>query len=591
MTCSLTLRPKRRASAISSISSGDTATQGTNSEPRDISCASSPSCPKKRRTCKEDASSTSNQDEEDSDAETGPPTQKARIQGEISIQGSIQPPPVSPITRLSFDSVTGDFSAPGVSSDPNTRILSSKHTRSSSPAPPEQPLQQPVPPPLWAGLDEEIEPLFTILDTAEPTDDTNTPEPHDDDPPKRKRGAYTSHASKYHLPSHTHWAARTTTQSPHDYTLPALFADHTFKRGSRFIPPQLPKGCTNKFGHPIPGPAFDQATLLVLKLLDTRIDPRTGEPRNTPVVVRHPVPRDWSCRATIRQLNIDRAQNIRRITGVLQRKVCVPYETEEREWIAREKDKSTSTSTSTTQESRGGRKGARRDLEARFNARFEGKLVGNYWKPREGRSRASLDAEYNRAKRWYDVGAVPPETAKAVARDDFGWREQRVLHAMLNERPMRSLDDGFVEAYNASGATVHPRSLAQLRKEQRRNAELYERPGYVFPSYPPKGAVDNFCLAERKCIAEVMGKEPEIDMEKLVEMLNERFEGEVLNGDVRVERTAGSVKLEVERFGEAYRKGEVPVEMRAVEEMEVIEEDEKVDAAEELEQECDNDER
>ncbi|KAF2488409.1 hypothetical protein BU16DRAFT_545412 [Lophium mytilinum] len=585
MSSSLAMRPKRRASAISSVPSGDAATQENNSKPRDTASVPSPSPPKKRHTCKEDVPSTSNQDEEDSDAEDGPLTQMSRRQGAISIQGGFQPPSVfvPPITGLSFDHAAGLFStAQGVSSDPATGLMPSNMAESSSSDPTVDSSQRPAPLPPWDSLKEEIEPLFTILATPEPTVDTNRPEIPDDDPPKRKRGAFAAHASKYHPPSHTHWATRTTTQSPHDYTLPALFADHTFKRGTRFVPAQLSKGFTNKPGDPIPGPPFDQATLLVLKLLDTRIDPRTGKPRNTPVVVRHPVPKDWSCRATIRQLNIDRAQNLRRITGVLQRKVCVPYETEEREWIAREKDRFNSDS-NTTKNGNGGRKGARKDFEARFNEHFEGKLVGNYWKPREARSQASLDAEYNRGKRYYDEGRVPPETAKVLAKDDFGWREQRVLHYMLNKTPTLSLDAEFVETFNANMAAAHPRSLSQLKKEMQRNSRLYENPGYVFPSYPPKGAVDNFRYAERKCIAEVMGKHPDIDMEKVAEVLNERFEGEVLDGVMRVERTVGSVKLEVERFVEAYRKGEVPVEMRAVEEMKAIrEEEDEMDTAEEV---------
>jgi hypothetical protein len=105
----------------------------------------------------------------------------------------------------------------------------------------------------------------------------------------------------------------------------------------------------------------------------------------------------------------------------------------------------------------------------------------------------------------------------------------------------------------------------QVRKEYMLHKARYDNAAYIFPSYPLKGAVDNFCHEERSFIAELLGKNPNLSVEEVAKALNERFMKEVVGGIVRPERTVVSVRLEVERYGEDYVRGEVPAEKRCQE--------------------------
>lgn len=358
--------------------------------------------------------------------------------------------------------------------------------------------------------------------------------------PKRVRNQQTTHAELFH--QKVQWAARAEIQFDMDYSEPEKY--HV-----PFVPGRFAKSGDNGY--------YDQQEMLVMKVMDMSRNRNTGKPKMNPVSIKLHPPKDWDNKRAIHRLNIDRSQKLRRTTETRQRDRKLPFEQEERDFIANQMKHE--------------KKPSIKLLTANFNQQFQGKLVGNYHKPREERTQASISTEYCRNKGSYDDGHPPQVAPIKPRKNEFAPREQREIRDLLARNPRPQLSE-IVDKFNSTfeNTFVYPftsderpaRTGKQIMAEYKAYQQLYDS-GYAFPNWPLKNCEDNFGLVEREFLAEHFGQNPKPDIERVTEALNKRFMGDYVDpfSEKRTERTVNSVRLEYQRFYESYNAGIVPPEM------------------------------
>lgn len=236
-------------------------------------------------------------------------------------------------------------------------------------------------------------------------------------------------------------------------TNPPMFEDRgfRFKRGTRHVKyfgPLKPEGADN-------GPDLDQEDLLVIKLVDMRMDKKTGLPRRRAEVyyTKHGKPADWNNMQAIKALNDRRTQAIDRVTE------DAPWTKLERKYLAQLLTDNPDASIW--------------ELAELHNDHFMDKdcTTGLGLELSEGRTVESVRYEYVTYKPLYDAGEVP-ETRWSRNKSKQGARLSERMEEMFgkpdqklaNEHDTDSDADADENAEESEEKTTKPKKKVTPKK-------------------------------------------------------------------------------------------------------------------------------
>ncbi|OCL02323.1 hypothetical protein AOQ84DRAFT_423606 [Glonium stellatum] len=317
---------------------------------------------------------------------------------------------------------------------------------------------------------------------------------------------------------------------------PSLFED----RKSRFVTGQFQK---------VNGKIINQASKLVLPLMDMRADKKSSLPRNQPIYWSYPEPKNWNDPRSIKILNDRRREAIKRVT-------CdVPWEQEEREYLVELFQEKPDISI--------------KELAERFNYRFRGDFIGDGFcghplievqvnrvdldELRGSRTLECIRAEYLEHKAEYDAGIVPE-----IKKTGRGQGTKKEGLDALNGAISRQTPETQGSFRGPKTPTPKKPSKPRVRKIPKAEKTKVEKP--KCKKSDVTNFAESFTLEERSWIAEITSAYPKLTMLDLKKQFNRKCEEMDLanNLERRKGRTLVQIKEEFKHFEGLYRKGITP---------------------------------